>query len=82
MFWMVNTFGTGNVEESRLVDLIRAHFPLTPKGMIDHLRLRRPIYRKTAAFGHFGRSEDSFSWETADKAEALRSDAQVAAAAV
>jgi S-adenosylmethionine synthetase len=78
---MVNTFGTGTVEESRLVDLVRSHFPLTPKGMIDHLRLRRPIYRKTAAFGHFGRTEESFSWEAADKAEALRADAQVAAAA-
>jgi S-adenosylmethionine synthetase len=78
---MVNTFGTGKVEESRLVDLVREHFPLTPKGMIDHLRLRRPIYRKTAAFGHFGRTEDSFSWEAADKAEALRADALVAAAA-
>jgi S-adenosylmethionine synthetase len=78
---MVNTFGTGTVEESRLVELVRSHFPLTPKGMIDHLRLRRPIYRKTAAFGHFGRKEESFSWEAVDKAEALRADAQVAAAA-
>ena len=78
---MVNTFGTGNVEETRLVELVRAHFPLTPKGMIDHLRLRRPIYRKTAAFGHFGRTEESFSWEAADKVEPLRADAQVAAAA-
>jgi S-adenosylmethionine synthetase len=78
---MVNTFGTGTVEESRLVELVRSHFALTPKGMIDHLRLRRPIYRKTAAFGHFGRTEESFSWEAADKAEALKADAQVAAAA-
>ena len=54
---MVNTFGTGKVEEERLVELIRANFQLTPKGMIDHLKLRRPIYRKTAAFGHFGRTE-------------------------
>jgi S-adenosylmethionine synthetase len=65
----------------RLVDLVRSHFPLTPKGMIDHLKLRRPIYRKTAAFGHFGRTEDTFSWEKADKVEALKSDALVAAAA-
>jgi S-adenosylmethionine synthetase len=78
---MVNTFGTGTVEEERIVDLIRAHFPLTPKGMIDHLKLRRPIYRKTAAFGHFGRTEDTFSWEASDKAEALKADAHVAAAA-
>ncbi len=78
---MVNTFGTGKFEESRMVELVRAHFPLTPKGMIEHLKLRRPIYRKTAAFGHFGRTEDTFSWEATDKAEALRADAQVAAAA-
>jgi S-adenosylmethionine synthetase len=78
---MVNTFGTGKIEETRMVELIRAQFPLTPKGMIDHLKLRRPIYRKTAAFGHFGRTEETFSWEAADKAEALKEAAQVAAAA-
>jgi S-adenosylmethionine synthetase len=78
---MVNTFGTGTIDEMRMVDLIRAHFPLTPKGMIDHLKLRRPIYRKTAAFGHFGRTEDTFSWEKADKVEALKADAHVAAVA-
>jgi S-adenosylmethionine synthetase len=54
---MVHTFGTGTVEEERLVELVRELFPLTPKGMIDHLKLRQPIYRKTAAFGHFGRTE-------------------------
>ena len=78
----VNTFGTGVVEEERLVELVREQFPLTPKGMIDHLKLRRPIYRKTAAFGHFGRTEDTFSWEATDKAEALRDGARVATAAV
>jgi S-adenosylmethionine synthetase len=78
---MVNTFGTGTIEEARLVELVRANFPLTPKGMIDHLKLRRPIYRKTASFGHFGRTEDTFSWEATDKAEALRAESQVAAAA-
>ncbi|MDQ6760031.1 MAG: methionine adenosyltransferase [Acidobacteriota bacterium] len=78
----VNTFGTGAVEEERLVELVREQFPLTPKGMIDHLRLRRPIYRKTAAFGHFGRTEESFSWEATDKAETLRDGARVATAAV
>jgi S-adenosylmethionine synthetase len=62
--------------------MIRAHFPLTPKGIIDHLKLRRPIYRKTAAFGHFGRTEESFSWEAMDKAEELRQEAPVAEAAV
>ena len=78
---MVNTFGTGTQSENRLTEMVRAHFPLTPKGIIDHLQLRRPIYKKTAAFGHFGRTEDTFSWEAADKSEALRADAQVAAAA-
>jgi len=74
---MVNTFGTGKVEESLLTKLVREHFPLTPKGIIDHLQLRRPIYKKTAAFGHFGRTEDSFSWEKTDKAEALKAAAGV-----
>jgi len=78
---MVNTFGTGVLDEERMVELIRAHFPLTPAGMIQHLKLRRPIYRKTAAFGHFGRTEDTFSWEAADKAEALREDARISAVA-
>ncbi len=79
---MVNTFGTGAVEESRLVELVREQFPLTPKGMIEHLKLRRPIYRRTAAFGHFGRTEESFSWEHTNKAEALRESAKAAAAAI
>jgi S-adenosylmethionine synthetase len=78
---MVNTFGTGQLEEERLVELVRELFPLTPKGMIDHLKLRQPIYRKTAAFGHFGRTEASFTWEATDKAEALREGSRVAAAA-
>jgi S-adenosylmethionine synthetase len=72
---MVNSFGTGTIPEDAMEDLIRANFPLTPKGIIDHLKLRRPIYQKTAAFGHFGRSEDSFSWEKTDKADALASAA-------
>jgi len=72
----VNTFGTGVLDEEKLVGLIRAHFPLTPKGMIDHLDLRRPIYRATAAFGHFGRNE--FPWESTAKAAALRADAGLA----
>ena len=78
---MVNSFGTGAVEDERIVELIRLHFPLTPKGMIEHLKLRRPIYRKTASFGHFGRSEDSFSWEATDKAAALKDAAMPVAAA-
>ena len=77
---MVNTFGTGQVEDERLVGLIREQFPLTPRGIIEHLRLRRPIFRATAAFGHFGRTEDTFTWEFADKAEALREGSRVAAA--
>jgi len=72
----VNTFGTGVLDEEKLVGLIRAHFPLTPKGMIEHLDLRRPIYRATAAFGHFGRNE--FPWESTAKAAALRADAGLA----
>jgi S-adenosylmethionine synthetase len=69
---MVDTFGTGTLSGAELTELVRANFPLTPKGIIDHLQLRRPIYKKTAAFGHFGRVGDSFSWEKTDKAEALR----------
>jgi S-adenosylmethionine synthetase len=79
---MVNTFGTGVVGEERMTELVRAHFPLTPRGIIDHLQLRRPIYRATAAFGHFGRTEASFSWEATDKAEALRADAGLAVGAI
>ncbi len=72
---MVDTFGTGVIAENQMTRLIREHFPLTPKGIIDHLQLRRPIYKKTAAFGHFGRSDASFTWELTDKAEALRAAA-------
>jgi S-adenosylmethionine synthetase len=78
---LVNTFGTGKVAEERLTTLVRGAFPLTPKGIINHLKLRRPIYRATAAFGHFGRTEDSFSWEATDKAEELKREAGVEVAA-
>jgi S-adenosylmethionine synthetase len=78
----VNTFGTGAIPDERFTQLVRENFQLTPRGIIDTLRLRRPIYRKTAAFGHFGRAEDTFSWEAADKAEALKEQAGVAQAAV
>jgi S-adenosylmethionine synthetase len=78
---MVDTFGTGKIEEERLVELVRANFSLTPKGMIESLQLRRPIYRKTAAFGHFGRTEDTFTWEKTDKAAALKEAGQTAAVA-
>jgi len=78
---MVNTFGTGAVEDERLVGLIRELFSLTPRGIIDHLKLRRPIFRATAAFGHFGRKEDTFSWEATDKAAALKEGARATVAA-
>jgi S-adenosylmethionine synthetase len=71
----VDTFGTGKVEDAKIVELVRKHFELTPKGMIESLKLRRPIYRATAAYGHFGRSEKSFTWEATDKAAALKRDA-------
>ena len=78
---LVDAFGTGTLDQQRLVDLVRSNFPLTPRGMIEHLALRRPIYRKTAAFGHFGRTEESFHWEATDKAEALREQGKPALAA-
>jgi S-adenosylmethionine synthetase len=67
----VNTFGTGQLPDEKIVQLIREHFDLRPKGLIDMLDLKRPIYQATAAYGHFGRTEESFSWERTDKAEAL-----------
>jgi S-adenosylmethionine synthetase len=76
---MVNTFGTGKVEDARLAELVRENFLLTPAGMIKSLNLRRPIYRATAAFGHFGRTGESFTWEATDKAEVLREAAQLTA---
>jgi S-adenosylmethionine synthetase len=78
---MVDTFGTGALPEDILVDLVRSHFTLTPKGMIETLKLRRPIYRKTAAFGHFGRTEETFTWEATDRAPALKEAAHATAAA-
>jgi S-adenosylmethionine synthetase len=72
---MVHTEGTGRIPEEKITELVRAHFKLTPRGIIDELNLRRPIYRKTAAFGHFGRTEPEFTWERTDKAASLRSGA-------
>jgi S-adenosylmethionine synthetase len=72
---LVDTFGTARVDPAILPDLIRANFKLTPKGIIESLNLRRPIYRKTAAYGHFGRSDKDFTWEATDKAAKLASDA-------
>ncbi len=68
----IDTFGTGKVEEKRLIQLVREHFDLRPRGMITMLDLLRPIYQKTAAYGHFGREEPEFTWEDTDKAEVLR----------
>ncbi|HMF79174.1 MAG TPA: methionine adenosyltransferase [Bryobacteraceae bacterium] len=79
---MVNSFGTGNVDDVRLSEIVRENFSLTPAGMIKSLDLRRPIYQKTAAFGHFGQTAETFTWEATDKAEALRASAQLTAAAV
>jgi S-adenosylmethionine synthetase len=77
---MVNTFGTGLIPDAKFTELVRANFQLTPRAIIDTLRLRRPIYRKTAAFGHFGRTEDTFTWEATDKAGALSNQAAAAQA--
>ena len=71
----VHTFGTGAVSEAKLTELVRAHFDLRPKGIVQMLDLLRPIYRKSAAYGHFGREEDEFTWEKTDKAAALRAAA-------
>jgi S-adenosylmethionine synthetase len=72
---MVHTEGTGRIPEERITEIVRAHFKLTPRGIMEELNLRRPIYKKTAAFGHFGRTEPEFTWERTDKAAALKSDA-------
>ncbi|MFH1503912.1 MAG: methionine adenosyltransferase [Candidatus Omnitrophota bacterium] len=69
---LVDTFGTGKVNEIKISEAIRQIFPLTPQGIINHLRLLRPIYTKTAAYGHFGREEEGFTWENTDKAEELK----------
>jgi len=71
----VDTFGTGKISEDKIALLIRKHFPLKPKDIIEQLRLKRPIYRKTAAYGHFGRDDPDFTWENTDKAALLKKDA-------
>ncbi|MBM3298024.1 MAG: methionine adenosyltransferase, partial [Candidatus Aminicenantes bacterium] len=68
----VDTFGTGRIPDERIVELVREHFPLKPADIIARLNLRRPIYRKTAAYGHFGRNDEDFTWERTDKADVLR----------
>ena len=76
----IETFGTGKVGEAKLTELVRKNFALTPKGIIESLNLRRPIYQKTAAYGHFGRTEPEFTWEATDKASALAEQAGLKAA--
>ena len=72
---LIDTFGTGKVDSEKIADLVRANFKLTPKGIIESLKLRRPIYCKTAAYGHFGRNDPDFTWEATDKASLLASEA-------
>ena len=74
---MASTRGTGKLEEEAIVRLIREHFGLQPRDIIEQLDLLRPIYRRTAAFGHFGRSEAEFTWEKTDRADALRRAARL-----
>ncbi|MEP6918692.1 MAG: methionine adenosyltransferase domain-containing protein, partial [Acidobacteriota bacterium] len=74
---LVDTFDTGLIDDQKISEIVRAHFKLTPRGIIEMLELRRPIYKKTAAFGHFGRTEPEFTWERTDKAKAIRSDSGV-----
>jgi S-adenosylmethionine synthetase len=74
---LVDTGGTGRLDETVLAGLIREHFPLTPQGIIKELRLRRPVYKQTAAYGHFGRDGEGFTWESTEKAETLREAAKV-----
>jgi len=69
---MLDSFGTARVDNKKIVELIREHFELTPSGIIESLNLRRPIYRKTAAYGHFGREEEGFTWERTDKSDQLK----------
>ncbi|VVD66884.1 S-adenosylmethionine synthetase [Pandoraea horticolens] len=78
---MVNTFGTGKISDQRIAELVEKHFDLRPKGIIHMLDLLRPIYEKTAAYGHFGREEPEFSWEATDRADALLADAGLRAVA-
>ena len=68
----IDTFGTGKLSDARIAELVREHFDLRPKGLIAMLKLKRPIYRKTAAYGHFGREDKDFTWEKTDKAGALK----------
>ncbi|HJY85571.1 MAG TPA: methionine adenosyltransferase [Candidatus Acidoferrales bacterium] len=79
---MAETFGTGAIPNEQIIALIRSFFPLTPRGIIETLNLRRPIYRQTSTYGHFGRSEPGFTWERTDKAEAIAKEAGLSGAEV
>jgi S-adenosylmethionine synthetase len=72
---MVKTDGTGTIRESRLEEIVRRHFDFRPRAIIEYLNLRRPIFQKTAAFGHFGRSDPDFTWERTDRVKDLQNDA-------
>src|SRR5690348_13183773 len=74
---LVDTDGTGHLSDERLSELVREHFSLTPAGIMEDLQLRRPIYKSTASFGHFGRTEPHFTWELTDRAKSLRSAANM-----
>ncbi|MEO8521867.1 MAG: methionine adenosyltransferase domain-containing protein, partial [Acidobacteriota bacterium] len=74
---LIDTFDTGVIDDEKISEIVRAQFELTPRGIIETLNLRRPIYRKTAAFGHFGRTEPEFTWERSDKAAALKAAAGI-----
>jgi S-adenosylmethionine synthetase len=74
---LVDTFETGKIAEDKIVKLIRKNFNLTPKGIIEHLNLRRPIFKKTAAYGHFGKNDPDFTWEKTDKADVLKKEAEI-----
>jgi S-adenosylmethionine synthetase len=78
---LVDTFGTGKIDETKLEELVRKNFSLTPKSIIETLQLRRPIFKATAAYGHFGRTGEGFTWEATDKAQALKEQAQALVAA-
>ena len=73
----IDTFGTGKIDENKLIEIVQEHFDLRPKGIIKMLDLQRPIYAKTAAYGHFGREEPEFTWERTDKAQLLREAAGI-----
>jgi S-adenosylmethionine synthetase len=72
---LVDTFGTGKIPDAKISEIVRKNFSMKPADIISQLRLKRPIYRKTAAYGHFGRDDPDFTWERTDKADALKRDA-------